>query len=155
MLLESGSHGVGKFIGGDARISTNIEGHFATSHNATNIIDRERTDTSYGGGGGGGGGKKKSGGGNGSQPAPSAPAPPARTPFVRPGQPLTKNVGKKGQELCIGFNTGQCPGNGVKCPSNPLRVHHCSWCLGNHPATKCDPSKKGSGKKKQGGKKQQ
>ena len=94
------------------------------------------TSPASGGGGGGGGG--------GRQPGPAASTP---TPFVRPSQPLTKNIGKKGADLCIGYNTGNCPGNGTKCPSNKFRIHLCHWCLGTHPATKCDPSKIGSRKK--------
>jgi len=151
MLLDQG---MGRFIGGDARVSSNVDGHFATSHNATNIIDRVRADTSYGGGGGNG--KKKSGGGgaqtgNGTGGGASIPSPP--TPFVRPSQPLTstKPGTNGGSGLCMGYNQGQCQGNG-KCPANPALRHLCHWCLGNHPAPKCDPSKKGSGgaKKKQG-----
>ena len=152
MLLDQG---VGRFIGGDARVSSNVDGHFATSHNATNIVDRERADTSYGGGGGNG--KKKSGGGgaqpgNGTGGGASIPSTPA--PFVRPSQPLTstKPGTNGGSGLCMGYNQGQCQGNG-KCPANPALRHLCHWCLGNHPASKCDPSKKGSGggsKKKQG-----
>ena len=102
MLLDQG---MAKFIGGDARISSTPDGHFATTHNAVNVSDKERADTSFGGGGGGG--KKRSGGGGGDPPAKQWTDPPA--PFTRPSQPIAKT--KKGAELCKGYNTGVCTGS--------------------------------------------
>ena len=142
MLLDQG---MAKFIGGDARISSTPDGHFATTHNAVNVSDKERADTSFGGGGGGG--KKRTGGGGGKSGGSggvdaSIPPPPAT--FTKPNQPIAKT--KKGAELCIGYNAGKCTGgDGGKCPSNDKRRHLCHWCLGNHPASTCAKGSSSSG----------
>ena len=91
MLIEQG---MANFIDGDARVSATSGGHFATSHNAVDMAERARTDTSYVAGGGGGGKKKTGGGGGGNstgkgqQPAP--PPPVASQP--RPSRPHTQTM---------------------------------------------------------------
>ena len=122
MLLEQG---MGNFIDGDARISASASGHFATTHNAVNVSDRDRTDTSYGAGVGGGG-KKRTGGGNGGKATgkdqQTPPPPVASQP--RPSQPHIKT--KKGVFLCAGYNSGACAGShGLACPSDPTKKHLC------------------------------
>eukprot|EP00971_Amphidinium_carterae_P168418 3336936-Amphidinium_carterae.2 len=51
------------------------------------------------------------------------------------------------------YNKGECSGGTGPCPRNSERVHQCSKCLGNHPATRCTaqpkpPASKGKGKGK-------
>ena len=142
MLLDQG---MGALIGGDARVTTAPGGHFATSHNAVNISDKERADTSLGGGGGGI--KKRSGGGGGGKNSGGdKPATPPPATFTRPSQPITKTK-KTGQTLCLPYNTGACTNgcHGGVCPADGKSRHICHWCTGNHPATKCGektPTKK-------------
>ena len=57
MHIESDAQGKAKFIGGDAKVATTPDGHFASSHSAINLIERERTDPANAGAGGGGGGQ--------------------------------------------------------------------------------------------------
>jgi len=106
MLLDQG---MVKFIGGDARISSTPDGHFATTHNAVNVSDKDRAETSFGGGGGGG--KKRTGGGGGKSGGSGggdASIPPPPGTFTKPNQPIAKT--KKGAELCKGYNAGMCTG---------------------------------------------
>jgi len=164
ILLEQG---VGVFIGGDARVASSPSGHFATTHNATNIIDKERPDTTYGTVGGGGGGKKtkRSGGGGGGGGNPVVPPPTPADHAPRSGgggggggKPTSRqhtHTKKTGEQLCSAFNAGNCgPTHGSgsyggSCPSDSTKRHLCHWCLGAHSAVRCDPT--GAHKTKQGG----
>jgi len=134
-------------ISGDARIATSAGGHFATTHNAVNVVDQDRSGTSFGSNGDGG---RKPGGG-GKKQTNTTPKAVESPGFQKPAQPITKT---KKNSLCTWYNSGTCKGNnGGNCPKDASLRHLCHWCLGNHPASEC---KKPNGDKgsKQGGKKQ-
>jgi len=119
-------------ISGDARIATSAGGHFATTHNAVNAIEMQRTGTVFGSGGDGG---AKQGGGGKKNQHTTTPPPAA---FQKPDQPLTKTKKGTGELLCTWYNAGTCKGtDGGKCPTDAARRHLCHWCLGSHPASTC------------------
>jgi hypothetical protein len=152
------THGMGRFIGGDARVASAPDGHFASTHNAVNVTDKDRSDTSYGGGGGGGkkksggsgGGGVKNGGGGGGGGGASSSTPPA----TKSNQPLTKT--RRGKPLCQGYQTGACTGSaGGKCPADDKLLHLCYFCLTGHLGKDCGQtpkSKSSRGGNKPGGK---
>ena len=74
---------------------------------------------------------------------------------------MTKTSGKRGKQICQGYNTGACPGHdGKACPHNGKLRHLCHWCAAPHPATICkkknpnggDKQDKHKGNKNKGGK---
>jgi hypothetical protein len=133
MFLEQGAGG---FIDGDARVAASLDGHFATTHNSVNQVDRNRPDSLYGAGGGGGGNKQRGGGPKAIKDKPKPPPAPA------PHQPGQKHLStKKGAELCAAYNSGSCVGeHGKSCPRDSTKRHLCHWCLGMHPGNNCDPN---------------
>ena len=115
-------------ISGDARIATSAGGHFATTHNAVNVVDSDRSGTNFYNSGDGGGGKKQP------TPAPS----PSPSVFQKPAQPIIATKRGKGETLCTWYNAGTCKNSdGGKCPKDASLRHLCHWCLGNHPANTC------------------
>jgi uncharacterized membrane protein YgcG len=143
-----------KLIEGDAKVAPTIQAHFASSHNATNIMDRDREVRTHNGGGSGrtntGGGKRNAGSGGGSGGGGGGPK---ATPPPPSSQPMTKTPGKKGRPICQGYNTGACPGHdGKACPFNSTRRHLCHWCAAPHPAVNCRKKDPNAGGKPKGNK---
>ena len=139
-------------ISGDARVATSAGGHFATSHNAVNAIEKQRTGTDYGSNGDGG---ARPGGGGKKANQPTKPPPAA---FQKPNEPLLKTKKGAGEVLCTWYNKGECKGSdGGKCPKDASMRHLCHWCLGTHTALTCRkvgngpaPDKTNAYKKKKG-----
>ena len=153
---------MGTFIGGDAMVASSPSGHFATTHNATNIIDKNRPEPEYESGGRKPKTPKRTGGGGGGRGQQAPPPPPVAPMKALNNKPIT-HTKKTGELLCQAFNAGNCGAthgagcDGGKCPSDSTKRHLCHWCLGAHSAVRCDPSgafkKQGGGNgKKKGGK---
>ena len=61
-----------------------------------------------------------------------------------------KSTNKKGEQLCIAYQSGHCykpkKGNPTICPKHPDRRHQCENCLALHSAADCTQNPAGKGK---------